>query len=209
MGYTTYDPLGDGISSLVLVDHMGSDLSVVNAARVSFGKRSETLTAKDERLIAYLERNHHDGPFEHVVFTFRVRAPLFVVQQWERHRTGAFNEESGRYITLRDDFYTPAGVTERQEDQMKLHWRKSFAMYSAFIEQGMEKERARIVLPASLYKELIWTVNARNLAHFIKLRADEHAQWEIRKYAEALKEIFAQVTPTLSTALFLNGRKAP
>src|ERR1700727_959239 len=104
-----YDPLSDDISSLELIQVMGDDLSVVNAARVSFGKRSEKMTVKDEKLIGYLMRNQHGTPFEHVAFQFRVRAPLFVVHQWERHRMASYNEESGRYIELRPDYYTPKG----------------------------------------------------------------------------------------------------
>jgi len=211
-----FDPLDDGISSLELIDQMGGDLSVVNAARVSYGKRSEVVTEKDQKLISYLMRNQHGTPFEHVTFQFRVRAPLFVVHQWERHRVASYNEESGRYIELREDFYTPSGdrldLGEYSEDSlshMREHWERSWDLYQMFIARGMARELARIVLPVSLYKEFWWTVNARSLMNFIELRADDHAQWEIRRYAEVLEETYQFYCPNLQKAFFLNGRKAP
>jgi thymidylate synthase (FAD) len=456
-----FDPLDDGISSLELIDQMGGDLSVVNAARVSYGKRSEVVTEKDQKLISYLMRNQHGTPFEHVTFQFRVRAPLFVVHQWERHRmaclpasaliatqqprgtvyqkpigkmyedwkngiqthngstpyraklpgnqhpllrtlnletdlvetahavdiyeagvkpvirvelasghvlhctrehliwtsegweqagnlteaalvarTGhvvrgeplgipsrlregiqfwaaerkheliqpvdlcylceekfayedldldhvvpvaedlaralditnlkpackqchrgktnseqalsrrrrqvlgaryervvstapageemtydiampapwhnfiadgivvhnSYNEESGRYIELRPDFY----IKKDQWQHLRADSaRRAFTQYQQMIAEGCSKEDARTVLPASLYKEFWWTVNARSLMNFIELRADDHAQWEIRRYAEVLEEIFKHFCPNLQKAFFLNGRKAP
>ena len=103
---TSY-PMGDGLGFIELIDHMGTDLTIVNAARVSYSKRSEVMDLKAIKLIDYLMRNEHGSPFEHVVFQFRVRAPLYVVQQWERHRIASYNEESGRYIELRTDFAIP------------------------------------------------------------------------------------------------------
>jgi thymidylate synthase (FAD) len=211
-----YDPLSDGVSSLELLDIMGNSLSVVNAARVSFGKKSSLMSEKDEKLIGYLMRNQHGTPFEHITFQFRVRAPLFVVHQWERHRMASYNEESGRYIELRQDFYTPANnrtnLGEDIADSLELmrdHWRHSWALYRLYLMRGMAKEVARMVLPTSLYKEFWWTVNARSLMNFIELRADDHAQWEIRRYAEDLENIFSRTCPALQKAFFLNGRKAP
>jgi thymidylate synthase (FAD) len=145
-------------------------------------------------------------PFEHVVFQFRVRAPLFVVHQWERHRISSFNEESARYVEMRPDFY----IKKDQWQHLRADSaRRAFTQYQQMIAEGCTKEDARTVLPASLYKEFWWTVNARSLMNFIELRADEHAQWEIRRYAEVQEEIFSEVTPGLQAAFFLNGRKAP
>lgn len=200
-------PLGDGIGFVSLIEHMGNDLTVVNAARVSYGKRSETLTAKDEKLIGYLMRHSHGTPFEHVVFSFRVRAPLFVVQQWERHRIASVNEESGRYIELRPDFYIKDD--DRWAAERRINASMAFELYERMLADGVAKEDARTVLPASLYKEFWWSVNARSLMNFLALRNSDHAQLEIRKYAEAIELIFTEITPGIQKAFFLNGRKAP
>jgi len=210
------DVLGDSISSLELVDQMGDDLSVVNAARVSYGKRSVHFEERDAKLIHYLMRHRHGTPFEHVEFTFRVRAPLFVVHQWERHRMASYNEESGRYIELRPDFFTPkvdrAGIGEDADDSIEImreHWQLSFDMYKLFLSRGMDKELARIVLPASLYKEFWWTTNARALMNFISLRTEGHAQEEIRKFGDAVEAIFLRATPAIAGAFVANERIAP
>lgn len=126
----------------------------------------------------------------------------------------SYNEESGRYIELRRDFYTPSpnllnDVTLDQAGDMREHWHRSFALYQRFIEEGMTRERARLVLPSSLYKEFWWTVNARSLMNFIELRTDQHAQFEIRQYANALEEIFGRVCPHTHLAFCDNGRTAP
>jgi thymidylate synthase (FAD) len=212
----THYPLADGIGYISLITHMGNDLSVVNAARVSYGKTSEQFTDKDAGLVRYLITHQHGTPFEHITFQFRVRAPLFVVHQWERHRMASYNEESGRYIELRDDFYTPRedrvdlGVNgENSIALMRSHWRESFRLYQEFRSRGMSNELARIVLPSSLYKEFWWTVNARSLMNFLELRTDEHAQEEIRKYANAIENIFGVITPHTHLAFCDNGRIAP
>lgn len=207
-------PLGDDVSSVELIDMLGSDLSVVNAARVSYAKRSEIMAVKDDKLINYLMKHKHGTPFEHVVFQFRVRAPLFVVHQWERHRMASYNEESGRYIELRPDFYTPTAeahndVPKGAELRMRDHWGDCFELYQELLEDGMSKEHARLVLPVSLYKEFWFTVNARSLMNFLELRNDDHAQWEIRQYAQALEEIFKKQTPAIAAAFTANGRIAP
>lgn len=213
---TVHNPLGDGISSVELVNSMGSDLSIVNAARVSYGKRSNNWTEKDERLVRYLITHKHGTPFEHITYQFRVRAPLFVVHQWERHRMASYNEESGRYIELRDDFYTPSLTREDlgtdaalSLSNMRDHWRHSFGLYKTLIGRGMSNELARTVLPVSLYKEFWWTVNARSLMNFLELRTDEHAQWEIRQFALAIEQVFSKVTPATHKAWVANGRIAP
>ena len=207
-------PLEDGLGFVELAGHSGGDLAVVNAARVSYGKRSEKITEKDSKLIWYLMRNKHGTPFEHAVYNFRVRAPLFVVHQWERHRIASYNEESGRYIELRGDFYTPSpnlvdDVTPDQAGDMRVHWHTSFGLYQRFLSEGMSRERARMVLPSSLYKEFWWTVNARSLMNFLELRNDDHAQWEIRRYAQVLEVFFAQTMPHTYDAFCANSRITP
>jgi thymidylate synthase (FAD) len=201
-----FDPLGDHKSALELLGYVGSDLTVVNAARVSYAKESAEFSDQDARLIRYLMRNKHGTPFEHVVYQFRVRAPLFVVHQWERHRMASYNEESGRYVELRGDFYIAEDTWAAEE---RRYTAAAFAFYRHMLANGAEKERARSVLPSSLYKEFWWTVNARSLMNFLELRTDEHAQREIRLYAQALEEMFAANTPALAAAFRENGRIAP
>ena len=197
-------PLKDSLGFVELINVLGSDLTVVNAARVSYGKRSEEMDEKAAKLIAYLLKNKHGTPFEHVVFQFRVRAPLFVVHQWERHRMASYNEESGRYIELRPDFYFPENA-----NAYSYIAQKAVDLYHDLLSEGEPKERARMVLPQNLYKEFWWTVNARSLMNFLALRNDDHAQWEIRQYAIALEGIFEDVCPHTYDAFVAYGRVAP
>ena len=185
---------------------MGTDLTVVNSARVSFAKRSEELNERDKRLINRMMRLSHGSPFESVVFQFRVRAPLHVVHQWERHRMASYNEESGRWVQMRGDFFVPDGP---QAEIYKLHFDMCYATYLWLIDHGETKERARLVLPLALYKEFIWTVNARSLLNFIGLRTDPEAQAEIRHYAEAIEEMLTGVVPTVIDSFNEHGRRAP
>ena len=171
------EPLGDGIGFVELTDLMGTDLTVVNSARVSFAKRSESLNERDKRLINRMMRLSHGSPFESVVFQFRVRAPLHVVHQWERHRISSFSEESARWVQMRGDFFVPDSP---QAAIYELHFDMCYATYLWLIDHGESKENARLVLPLSLYKEFLWTVNARSLLNFIGLRTDPEAQREIQ-----------------------------
>ena len=203
---TSY-PMGDDIGFIELIDHMGTDLTIVNAARVSYSKRSEVMDLKAMKLIDYLMRNEHGSPFEHVVFQFRVRAPLYVVQQWERHRIASYNEESGRYIELRTDFAIPLGA--EHEDIYKDAYAVAAATYRWLLEHGETKERARAVLPLALYKEFYVTMNARATMNFLHLRNDPHAQDDIRAYAAAMEEMFSGVLATTGESFNRNGRKVP
>lgn len=200
------EPLGDGIGFIELVDTMGTDLTVVNSARVSFAKRSEELNERDKRLINRMMRLSHGSPFESVVFQFRIRAPLHVVHQWERHRISSFSEESARWVQMRPDFFTPdsdnAEIYEQAYDMAD-------ASYRWLLDHGESKENARLVLPLSLYKEFLWTVNARSLLNFIGLRTDPEAQREIRLYAEAIEEMLTGVVPTVIDSFNEHGRRAP
>ena len=199
-------PLKDELGFVELLDHMGSDLTIVNAARVSYAKESADLAGRDIKLINYLMTGGHGSPFEHVVFRFRVRAPLFVIQQWERHRMASYNEESGRWIELEPAFYIRANdnanVRRNQAES-------DYATYLWLLDHGETKEQARDVLPLSLYKTFWFTVNARSLMNFLALRNDEHAQWEIRAYAKALEDSFSAVLPNVWASFDDNGRVAP
>jgi thymidylate synthase (FAD) len=199
--------MGDDLGFIELIDHMGSDLTIVNAARVSYSKRSDVMDQKAIKLIDYLMRNEHGSPFEHVVFQFRVRAPLYVVQQWERHRIASYNEESGRYIELRTDFAVPLGA--EHEEIYRQTYEMAAATYQWLLDHGETKERARAVLPLALYKEFYVTMNARALMNFLHLRNDVHAQEDIRAYAAAMEDMLFFVLVFTGESFNRHNRKVP
>jgi thymidylate synthase (FAD) len=195
-----------------LVDFMGGDQGVVDAARVSYGGVSKGAAA-DKKLIAYLLTHDHGTPFEHAVFKFHVKAPIFVARQWFRHRMASYNEVSFRYTEVKDSFYMPerwrgqdkknkqGSTTAVDLDQdalrtmFKTHVDAALVTYKKMIEMGVAREMARMVLPVNLYTEFYWTINARGLMNFVSLRADVHAQWEIQQYGEALARTFRAEMP--------------
>jgi len=197
-----------------LVGTLGGDDAVVQSARVSFGTGTKG-EEKDRRLINYLIRHHHETPFEHAVFKFHIKCPMFVARQWFRHRWASYNEISGRYTTFDEgemhlpealrapDSVNRQGSEERIDPEresrllveMAEHQKATWALYNRLIENGVAKEIAREVLPLSLYTQFYWTVNARSLMNFIKLRAEEHAQYEIRLYALAFMEVLERTMP--------------
>lgn len=169
-------------------------------------------------------------PFEHNAFRFHVRCPLFVAREWFRHRIGSFNEESARYHQLEGDFYVPAPEDVRSQvgkpgaytfepvapdvaDGVRIdlseHYERAYRLYRELIDRGLAKELARCVLPMGTFTQFYWTVNARSLMNFISLRATETAQLEIRRYAEALEELFAELMPVTHAAFVANDRTAP
>lgn len=219
---TTYENImapGQGVVSLV--DFMGNDLSVVNAARVSFGKRADLLNKKDKVLIKYLAENRHTSPFEHVTFTFHIKCPLFIARQWHRHRTWSYNEVSRRYTSENIEFFVPtklrlqdntnnfqgsAGLLSEVEAEilsvsMVNNCKQSVGLYEEMLDRGVAREQARMILPQNMYTEFYATVNLWNLAHFLELRMDEHAQLEIQQYAGTLYEIAKDVAPISVEAL--------
>ena len=203
--------------SIRLVESMGSDLSIVRSARVSYNAdwRTGEDEGKDERLIAYLMKNKHTTPFESVVFTFEVKAPIFVFRQWHRHRTWSFNEISARYSKLPEEFYVPqrAHITQQSKDNKQARTAEqhshsqyiqayiektglaAFAQYKEFLEMVCPRELARSILPVGTYSKMFATVDLHNLFHFLRLRLHEHAQYEIRVYAEAVLELIEPVVP--------------
>ncbi len=207
-----------------LVDFMGGDQGVVDAARVSYGGVSKGAEA-DKKLIGYLLKHSHMTPFEHSVFKFHVSAPIFVARQWFRHRFAAYNEVSFRYTEVKDDFYMPStwrGQDKKNKqgssaaielDQKALHAMfktqvdAALAVYKNMLEQGVAREMARMVLPVNLYTEFYWTVNARSLMNFVALRADTHAQFEIQAYGEALAKQFKALMPWTYEAFLRDGWK--
>ncbi|HJV90539.1 MAG TPA: FAD-dependent thymidylate synthase [Holophagaceae bacterium] len=205
-----------------LIDHMGSDLSVVNAARVSFGKRKDAFDEGDAKLIKYLAKHEHTSPFRHTALTLHVKAPIFVFRQWMKHRIGSeFNEISGRYVVFPDDeFYVPEVFRMQSKDNKQGSFgeiepehrgpaaetflqacKDSVKQYRALLEMGVCKEQARCVLPVGLYSEVYWTVSLQAVAHFIRLRSEGHAQWEIQQYAHAVAKVVEQVYPVSLKAL--------
>lgn len=207
-----------------------SDLSVVNAARVSFGKRKEEMDEADKGLIKFLMRERHGTPFEHNLFRFHVRTPIFVAREWFRHRVGSFNEFSGRYAEMPTVAYIPnpdmmrtqvgkpgAYVFETMQESDAVAgqnyisdaYAKCFESYRQLLELGVAKEVARIVLPVGVYTEFFWSVNARSLMNFLSLRTHETAMAEIRDYAEAVEQFFKDQMPITWQAWVDNGRVAP
>lgn len=205
------DPLGDGISSLELIRVSGSDLDVVNAARVSFGKTSESFDDRDAKLLSYLLRNKHTSPFEHNQLSFRVKVPLFVARQWMRHRMNSFNEISQRYVKSSLEFYIPqewrnqdevnkqASHGSFQNAELLAAYRASLEVsrqtYEQLLDAGVVREIARGVLPMCTYTEFIFTCNLHSLMHFLSLRFTEHAQYEIRVYAKGMFELAREHFP--------------
>lgn len=199
-----------------LVEHMGGDRGVLQAARVSYRSDGLKTPAEDQKLIGFLLTHDHGTPFEHAVLKFHVKCPLFVARQWFRHRMASYNEVSGRYTELKDEFYTPAawraqdGVNRQgshaalglgtPETELYTHQADAMKLYRRLLERGVAKEMARLVLPVNLYTEFYWTVNARSLMNFFKLRSEAHAQWEIRQFSNALWPLFAAVMPWTAEA---------
>ncbi|WP_448376662.1 FAD-dependent thymidylate synthase [Fervidobacterium sp.] len=193
---------------------MGDDYAAVKAARVSFGQGLKT-PERDKALVMYLMEHGHETPFEHIVFTFHVKAPLFVARQWFRHRIGSFNEISQRYTEIKEEeFYIPLNVRinvpedrqkavavedkellERIQKMMVKSFEESYSTYKELLSLGVARELARIVLPLSTYTQFYWTVNARSLMNFLNLRADSHAQWEIQQYGLVIGKIFKEKCP--------------
>lgn len=206
-----------------LVDHMGDDLSIVRAARVSYDAawRAGSDAGSDARLIRRLMKDRHTSPFEAVEFQFEVYAPIFVLRQWHRHRTWSFNELSGRYRELPEVFYLPApsaiGVQSKTNKQgrdtsevaVREGWglgmfeaaaKKAFEVYRDLLAGGWPRELARAVLPVSTYSHMFAKVDLRNLLHFLDLRLDPHAQYEIRGYAEAMATLVSGIVPVALSA---------
>ena len=199
-----------------LVDYMGSDARIVQAARVSYGEGTKTFR-EDKGLIDYLLRNQHTSPFEQVHLTFHCKMPIFVARQWVRHRTAKLNEISGRYSVMKDEFYVPEPeavafqstdnkqgrasdqvppeVKAKVRELLENGQKQAFVEYEALLEEGVARELARINLPLSLYTEWYWTMDLHNLFHFLALRLDAHAQLEIRVYAEAILKLVKAVAP--------------
>lgn len=177
-----------------LIDVFGGDKAAVMAARISYMSTPDP--EGDKRLINLLMANGHESPFEHIVFTFYVKAPIFVARQWFRHRIGSFSERSGRFTEFNEEFYVPDKTRAGNNvEAMKDAMHSAFETYKHLLKSGVKREVARAVLPMSLYTQWYWTVNARSLMNFLNLRADKHAQHEIQRYAIAVASFFKESCP--------------
>ncbi|NBR91626.1 MAG: FAD-dependent thymidylate synthase [Rhodobacteraceae bacterium] len=215
--YTAYPVLDHGF--VRVIDYMGDDAAICQAARVSYGKGTKSVS-NDEGLIRYLMRHWHSTPFEMCELKLHVKLPVFVARQWIRHRTANVNEYSARYSILDREFYIPApdalaaqsvvnnqgrgAALEGEEAARVLKYLTEDAMrcydhYEAMIsdegQQGLARELARMNLPANIYTQWYWKVDLHNLLHFLRLRADAHAQYEIRVYAEEICKLVADWVP--------------
>ena len=193
---------------------MGDDSSVVRAARVSFGQSTKGEEA-DKKLINYMMKHNHGTPFEHVVYTFHIKCPIFVARQWFRHRIGSFNEISGRYVELDTNFWVPtswrsnnqenkqssgpSGFTPVEAEKLYRKYHSvldlSSMIYEELLEAGVAREQARAILPIGTYTEFYWTVNARSLFNFLSLRTAPDAQQEMRDWAIAVEKLVEDTAP--------------
>ena len=214
----------DGIGKVEYVEHMGSDLSVVNSARVSFGKHKQLLDEKDEKLINYLIKHRHTSTLEHCVVTFRFKVPLYVRSQHHRHRTWSYNEISRRYTEYNIEFYEPKQFRTQHKSNRQAsnvdalidppihpdkiinsklrcsqalakHHKESLRLYEDMMSVGVCREQARGVLPQNMYTEYYGTCNLSNLLKFVDLRIHEGAQVEIQEVAKAILKITKNLFP--------------
>ncbi len=221
--------------SIEVIDTLGTDLTVVNSARVSFGNRKEKWDDSDEHLVKYLATNEHTSPFRHIMVQFHLKAPEFVMRQWYKHVVGiettsndsikdhAWNEISGRYVE-NDEFYHPklwraqstdnkqasAGNLSDIHNKLCINEYEEALMYMTnlyhrFLDRGVAREQARLVLAGfSLYTEVYWTASFQSIMNFIELRDHNHAQWEIREYAKAMKDMMYELYPKVTKLWFEN-----
>ena len=217
------DPLGDGKSLVELVDHMGDDLSPVNAARISFGREKSTLNDADIKLLRFLAKHKHTSPFRHSVLSFKVKAPLAIARQWWKHAVASthveeqngWNEQSLRYVQIQPDFYIPSklrlqSTDNRQasnghlDDEAALQaylgaCEHSFDVYQHLLQRGVCREQARMILPAATYTSWVWTASLQSVLHFCNLRNKPEAQGEMVEYAKAVEDLSRMVFPVVFT----------
>ena len=199
------------MGSVRLVDHMGDDSAVVQAARVSYGKGTKSVS-DDRALIRYLMRHKHTTPFEMVEFKFHVRCPMYIARQWLRHRTASVNEISARYSILDENYFLPdnlrcqsnvrgqGGDQPMEGDEFLLLKQKAscdmaFHTYDELLKKGCSRELARGHLPLCTFTEFYWKIDLHNLLHFLKLRMDDHAQKEIQDLARQIADLIRPIVP--------------
>lgn len=217
---------------LELLDYMGKDLTIANVARVSFGKESKKLSKKETQLIHYLAEHEHTSPFRHVILQFRIKAPIFVERQLQKHLIGsdytykdtAWNSISGRYVEYAHEIHIPQNLRKSSPkikqgslsesidseatfmNSLKLHYQQAMSLYNDLLIAGVCKEQAREVLPLGLYTEWIWTASLQAVAHLIHLRTDPHAQRETQEYGKAFYDLTKEKFP-VSLDCLLNTKE--
>ena len=215
-----------------VMDHLGDDLTVVNSARVSFGKRKTMYEDGDRKLVTFLAKHKHYSPFRHMVVQFHIKAPEFVMRQWYKHVVGiettsssatkdhAWNEISGRYVPVKD-FYKPLiwrqqspdnkqGSGEDMPENINQECQKIFdnfminvdESYENLLKLGVAKEQARTILPLNQYTEVYWTASFQAIMNFLELRTEKTAQWEIQQYAQAIKQLVSKIYPETTNIWF-------
>lgn len=214
-----------------LIDSMGSDIDIVNAARTSFDGQEKYIDARNIGLIDFLMKNRHGTPFEMVEVKFAVKAPIFVFREWHRHRIASINEMSGRYVELPQEYYIPQieqireqkgkpgayyfepiADTKKAENirtTIDIASNGAFNVYNNMLKNGIAKEVARLVLPVNTYSKMVWKTNLRAAMNFVSLRNHEHAQWEIREYAKKMETILQEIAPHSMQSFIKHGRKQP
>jgi thymidylate synthase (FAD) len=198
--------------------HLMCDHAIVQAARVSLNQGLKT-PEKDTGLINFLVKHRHTSPFEMVKFKFHIKAPIFIQRQWIRHRTANVNEISGRYSVLEDEYYFPQKIYDqgkmnkqmsgneiKDQDTKLLYYtylgncRSQYDIYKKLIDRGVSREMARIGLPLNMYTEFYWCIDLHNLMNFVRLRSADNAQFEIKEYSDAIKNIVAELCPNTMKA---------
>ena len=209
-----------------VIDTLRDDLTVVNSARVSFGKRKTKWDKTDERLVRYLAKHKHHSPFRHLQIQFHIKAPEFVMRQWYKHVVGiettsnsatkdhAWNEISGRYVPV-EDFYIPEVFRKQSEDNKQAtegsvnnqdaarhHWEMALfhmkEQYNKLLDMGVGKEQARCILPLNQYTEVYWTASFQSVMNFVELRDEKTSQWEIQEYAKIIKKLCLTSFPKIT-----------
>ena len=214
----------DGQGWVGLIDHLGSEATIVNAARVSFGKIKTEIDDRDKVLMEYLIANRHTSPLEHLVFTFSIHCPLFVRGQWHRHRTWSYNEISRRYTEIDLECFAPSQLRRQSQNNrqasyvdedfkapelveaIRQHNLASLDLYNKLLESGVCREQARGVLPQNMMVTFWGTVDLSNLLHFLELRDSDHAQVEIREYAQAIKKLIKPIVPNVAAYFEKQGQ---
>lgn len=214
--------LDSGQGYIKLIDYMGDELAIVNAARVSYDRSSDSFNEKDKKLLKYLIDHLHISPFEMCKLKFEVYCPMFVRNQWMRHRTWSYNEVSRRYTSENIDFYIPEDFRKQDKKNKQVGilalehsevanklvadaTNECFKTYEDLIKMGVCREQARMILPQNLMTKFIACTDLNNLIKFLKLRDHEDSQYEIRVYAKAIKSIIALLYPNVSDFCF--GKK--
>lgn len=213
-----------------LVDSMGDDLAIVQAAQSSFARQSQEYGERERRILRSLMREHHGVPFEHVVLKYRVKMPLFIARQLVKHRMSSWSEHSARYSQMEPEFYVPhpadirtqvgkpmeyqmhqAGeeVASHTVQRISIYSKVAWQTYNELLNDGVAKEQARLVLPVNMYTTVTWTLNVRSLLNVLALRNENHAQAEVQEYAQAFESLAEHVIPDTIEAFNEYERMVP